>query len=177
MKSKGILLVISILLLYLLSGCVVSPDSAKPVVSDDTVSVRLFAKDYIGKDKAQIESLLGGFVQEEYYNGGLIHQFARSDMWFHFGTDSETYADVPKSATCCFVLAPLQDAGHFDNETISGAELSETLGMDFGAPVYDEMDCMYNYVAEQDSISCLVSCDDNGIVSVKEDFITYSLVR
>lgn len=178
MKRKGIVLLICIYLVFLLSGCMlVLPHRAKPVVSDDTVSVRLFAKDYIGKDRAQIESLLGGFVKEEYYNGGLLYNFARSDMWFWFGTDAESYEQVPADATCCFVMAPLSDAAAFSDTSVSGKELSLKLGFDFRKPIFNEMDSLFQYSAEKDGISCVVSCGEDGVASTSEDFVIYSLVK
>lgn len=177
MKQKTLFLSVCILILCLLSGCVLTPGLNEPVVSDDTVSVHLFAKDYIGKEKAEIESLLGGFVQEEYYNGGLIYNFARSDMWFWFGTDSKSFAEVPNHATCCFILAPLSETADFESETVSAKELSEKLGFSFTEPVYNELDCIYNYTAEQNGISCFVTCADDGTVSVGNDIATYTLAK
>ncbi|MBQ4086683.1 MAG: hypothetical protein IJC78_00365 [Clostridia bacterium] len=177
MKQKTLFLSVCILILCLLSGCVITPGQSKPVISDDTVTVHLFAKDYIGKEKAEVESLLGGFVQEEYYNGGLIYKFARSDMWFWFGVYSAPYAEVPSDATCCLVIAPLAEAAVFETETVSANELSEKLGFSFTEPTYNELDCLYNYAAEQDGISCFVTCADDGTVFVNEDIATYTLAK
>lgn len=176
MKRKAFFLSICMIFSCFLSGCMLAPGRSKPVISDDTVTVRLHAQDYIGREKAEVESLLGGFVQEEYYNGGLIYRFARSNMWFWFGTDAETFDQIPNNAKCCFVLAPLAEAASFNAETVSAATLSEKLDMAFFGPAYNELDCVYNFSAEKNGIACTVSCNENGIASVKDDFVTYSLI-
>lgn len=177
MKRKGILLLTGLLSLCLLSGCITRRlDNALPVISTQKpIQVNLFSKDYIGKDKVEVEALLGGFVQEEYYNGGLIYKFSGSDMWFWFGTNSDTYNDVPNDAACCFVMAPLSDAAAFTEDSVSKDALSNALGFSFDEPVFNEMDEIYNYYAVENGISCTVSCSDDGTVSIENDYIIYAL--
>lgn len=177
MKRNICLAGMSLLCFVLLCGCLGHTKQTVPAMSEETVKIDLFAKDYLNKSKTQIETLLGGLVEEEYYNGGLIYRFARADMWFWFGTDSVSFSQVPEDALCCFVMAPLSSAADFASYAVSEPELSETLGFSFGTHTFNEMDGIWNYAATEGGITCIVSCNENGVVSVKDDFITYITKR
>lgn len=178
MKRNITWLLIGILSVYLLMGCVRIPKETVPASGkQETVEVHLYAADYLGKSKQEVTALLGGFVEEMYYNGGMIYRFARSDMWFWFGNEAASFSEVPEDAACSFVMAPLSVAADFSSYVVSGEELSQTLGFSFGEPSYNEMDEMYNYIATENGISCTVSCGEDGIASVKDDYITYMVEK
>ena len=178
MKRTITWILIGALAFSALCGCVWIPKETVPASGEqETVKVHLYAADYLGKSKAEIASLLGGFTEETYYNGGMIYKFSRSDMWFWFGNDTAAFADVPEDAACCFVMAPLSLAADFASYVVSEEELSETLGFSFGEPSYNEMDEMYNYIATENGVTCIVSCSEDGIASVKDDYITYMVEK
>lgn len=178
MKRTITFILIAVFTCSLLMGCVWIPKETVPVSGkEETVKVHLYAADYLGKTKQEVTTLLGGFAEEMYYNGGMIYRFARSDMWFWFGDDAASFAATPEGAECSFVMAPLSLAADFASYVLSETELSETLGFSFGAPSYNEMDEMYNYIATENGVTCTVSCSEDGIASVKDDYITYMVEK
>lgn len=173
MKKSGLLLLISLFATCLLTGCSLQQNGALPVSGTDTVQINLYAKEYLGVSKSQIEPLLGGLVEEEYYNGGLIFRFSRSDIWFGFGCGTDSFPDIPEDAQCEFILAPLKSAADFEKAFLSEADLTEKLGFSFGDPSFNEHDGIYDYYAEENGIICSVSCSEDGTVSLDEDYVTY----
>ena len=173
MKKRGLLLCIALLASLLLSGCAFEKKDSMPAIGSSAVTIQLFAGDYLGRTKAEIESLLGGYVDEEYYNGGLIFRFSRSDMWFGFGYAMEDYTAIPDDAACTFVLASLDDAAAFDKAFLYKEDLNEKLGLSFEGPSFNEHDGIYDFYAETDAFFCSVSCNESGIAVLDEDYITY----
>ncbi len=179
MRKNGLLLTL-FLTACMLIGCTAQQNSktnqsAKPTATStpEPVQITRFAEDYLGLTLAQIESMLGSISAEEYYNGGLIFRFKQSDIWFGFGSGTESYPNIPKNSSCVYILAPLTDAAAFDYAVLTKEDISKELGYSFEDMSYDEHDGIYQYYAEKGNTSCLVSCSEDGTILRDTDFVTY----
>lgn len=157
----------------LVSACSIpgSPSSKKETDARN----KYYAGDYLAMTKSEIETLLGNKVTEMYYNGGKIYQYEKSLVWFSFDDPQENYDDIPKDAQCFYVMASLRQAATFKRLTVDRNELSETLKFSFGEPEFIEHDGIFMMSAENKAAYCSVSCTEEGIASIDEDYIVYTL--
>lgn len=162
----------------LLCGCS-APAVLRQVFAPDSIAEEKAApplvRDFLGMTKQEVTAALGDVRQQTYYGGAMVFQLAGADMWFWFGSDTETFDDVPPDARCVFVMAPLRDAAQFHETSVNGDALSRTLGVSFGAPQFDAHDGTYVYTAVQDGVQCTVSCNDDGTADTETDYIIYQL--
>jgi len=173
---KKILCIFCIALsLFFLHGCVVNLSSGGAKEVFGRTDIR-YAQDYLGMTKAEITKLLGEKEEQEYYNGAMLYRFQKSDIWFWFGEGESSFRLIPDDATCVYVLTTVNGAAAFDAKTVSLDTLSDILGMTFSESVLDEHDGVFSAYATEGNIQCIVSCTEEGDVSVEKDTITFQII-